>query len=152
MTFAEHLDPKAVLMQPSAADKWELLRRMVQAMADCGCFPPERKEEAFKAVEARERSMSTGMELGIAVPHAALDGLEHLAAGLAILPQGIDFGTLDGQPSHVVVLLLVPRKEKLIHIRTLAEVARRLSDAVFRKEILEAPDPETVVRLWGHPA
>jgi len=149
MTFAEHLDPKAVLLRPSAGDKWELLRRMVQVLADCGCLPPDRVEEAQKAVEDRERSMSTGMELGIAVPHAALDGLDHLASGLAILPEGIDFGTLDGQPSHVVVLLLVPRKEKLIHIRTLAEVARRLSEASFRKKILAAPDPETVVRLWA---
>ncbi|TAH38524.1 MAG: PTS sugar transporter subunit IIA [Planctomycetota bacterium] len=149
MSLAAHLDSGAVLLRSTAGDKWELLAQLVQALVRCGRIPASQAAAALAAVEARERSVSTGMEQGIAVPHAALDGLERVAAALALLPQGLDFQSLDGQPARIVVLLLVPRHEKLAHVRTLTEVARRLSDPVFRRRLLEAPDAAAAVELWS---
>lgn len=148
MSLADHLDARAVLLRPPAADKWALLRQMVAALVDCGRIPAPALEAAAAAVEARERSVSTGMEQGIAVPHASLEGLERVSAALALLPEGLDFQSLDGQPARIVVLLLVPRHEKLAHVRTLTEVARRLSDAGFRERLLRAPTADAAVELW----
>lgn len=149
MTFSEHLASESVLLDPRAKDKWDLLGQMVRALQASGQLPAERSEEAKAALEARERSKSTGMDQGVAVPHAALEGLEELAAGLAVLPRGIEFDSLDGRPAQFVVLLLVPQEERILHVRTLAEVARRLGEEDFRKQLLTAREPAEVVRLWA---
>ena len=116
MSLAEHLHPAAVLLRPESTDKWALLRHMSQALVDAGSLPQESLDAAVAALEERERSVSTGMEQGIAVPHAALEGLDRMVVGMALLPGGIDFEALDGQPSQVVVLILVPKAEKLMHL------------------------------------
>ncbi|RMH01916.1 MAG: PTS sugar transporter subunit IIA [Planctomycetota bacterium] len=149
MSFADLLRPEAVLIGPDAADKWQLLRRLAEALVACGALPAERLEEAVAALEARERSVSTGMEQGIAVPHAALEDLERVLAALAVVPDGIEFQSLDGQPARIVVLLLVPRREKVLHVKTLTEVARRLGDEDFRRRILACRSGEEVVALWS---
>lgn len=125
MSLAEHLHPAAVLIAPSAADKWQLIARLAEAMVAAGRLPADRLQEAIDALEARERCVSTGMENGIAIPHAALPGLERMAAALALLPDGLDFDSQDGDPAQIVVAILVPREAKLLHLQTLAKVARR---------------------------
>lgn len=152
MALAEYLHPQAVLLNPSVVDKWVLIREMAAAAAAAGRLAPERVEEAQAALEARERSVSTGMENGVAVPHAALPDLETVIAGLAVLPQGLDFQSLDGKPAQIVVMLLVPKEEKVLHVRTLTEVARRLGDAEFRRQVLAAQDSARVLGLWSSTA
>lgn len=149
MSLAEHLHPAAVLLRPESTDKWALLRHMSQALVDAGSLPQESLDAAVAALEERERSVSTGMEQGIAVPHAALEGLDRMVVGMALLPGGIDFEALDGQPSQVVVLILVPKAEKLMHLQTLSEVARRLGDPSFRDALLDAPDGAAALALWA---
>ncbi|MGB0952192.1 MAG: PTS sugar transporter subunit IIA [Planctomycetota bacterium] len=149
MDFPNHLLPDSVLLAPTVSDKWKLLESMVQAVADSWNMSPEIAEACQKCVFAREESASTGMEAGIAVPHAAVDGLEHLVIGMAILPDGLAFASLDGKPAQVVVLILVPKKEKLIHLQTLTEVARRLANADFRAQLLDSGSPADVIQLWS---
>ena len=149
MSVAEHLHPAAVLLRPQAADKWQLLRRMCEALVRAHVLPQARLEAAVAALIERERSVSTGMEHGIAVPHAALEGLDAMVVGMALLPEGMDFEAMDGKPSTVVVLILVPKAEKLMHLQTLSEVARRLGDARFRDRLLQVPDGAAALALWA---
>lgn len=149
MTLADHLCPEAVLLAPAAADKWDLLRLLVDGLVRSGGLPAARREEAAGALIARERSVSTGMEQGIAVPHAALEDLPGVLAALAVLPDGLDFQSLDQLPARIVVLLLVPKREKLVHVRTLTEVARRLSDAAFRQRVLSCRTADELIDLWS---
>ncbi|HEX9793030.1 MAG TPA: PTS sugar transporter subunit IIA [Planctomycetota bacterium] len=148
MSLADHLDPRAVLLSPNAADKWALIDQLVDALVASGGISAERRNEARDALQARERSVSTGMEQGIAVPHAALENLGGVRSALAVLPAGLDFQSLDGQPARIVVLLLVPKEERITHVRTLTEVARRLGDAGFRDKILRCEDPDALVEYW----
>lgn len=148
MTFADLLRPEAVLLSPSVGDKWALLERLADAMVASGALPAERRDEAARALEERERCSSTGMERGIAVPHASLDGLADLAAAVALFPAGLDFACQDRAPARVVVALLVPRDQKLRHLQTLTEVARTLSDAAFQERLLASTSPDQVVALW----
>jgi len=95
------------------------------------------------AVLARERSMSTGMEHGIAIPHAAVDGVEDVVACLGIVrrEEGLAFDSIDGQPTRLVVLLVIPRPKKLLHIRTLADIARVLGRDSVREALVAATSP-----------
>ena len=91
--------------------------------------------------------MSTGMERGLAIPHAAIEGIEKLAAVIGVVrdPQGLEFESIDGDVTRLVVLLLIPRAQKLLHIRTLADIARGLGDASVRETLIGS---KTVEEAW----
>jgi mannitol/fructose-specific phosphotransferase system IIA component (Ntr-type) len=148
MPLSDHLHHAAVLIAPPARDKWHLIEMLAEAMVVSGRLPAARRADAVEALFARERCVSTGLEDGVAVPHAALEGLPGMVVALALLPDGIGFDAQDGKPTQVVVAVLVPRHEKLLHLQTLAEVARRLGDPEFRAELLQCSDGRAARALW----
>ena len=121
-------------------DKWEAITQMLDHLCESGRIPAEAAEAAREAVLAREQSMSTGMEHGIAIPHGAVDGLEEVAACMGIVggEAGLPFDSIDGGPARLVVVLVIPRDQKLLHIRTLADVARALTKEAVREAHLES--------------
>ncbi len=149
LALSSHLHPNSVLLSPEADSKWDLINQMVTRLIEGGQLNPSFEAEARQNLRTREESVSTGMEQGIAVPHAAMDGLKHLVAAMALLPQGIDFQSMDGNPAQIVVLLLVPKAQKLQHVRTLTEIARRLGDPAFRTELLALDSGADAVQAWA---
>ena len=145
MKLSEILTEDQVLLDFQAADKWAAIGAMVDALGRTGRLPPEHEERSRQALLERERSMTTGMENGIAIPHAALDEFPELLGVLAIAPDGIPFDTIDGQPGRILVGLLIPRREKLLHIRTLAEIAKLMSNPSVRRDILQCPTAAAVL-------
>lgn len=152
MPLADCLHPAAVLVAPSAVDKWQLIGHLTDAMVASGRLPAARQAEALKALFAREKSVSTGMERGIAIPHAALEDLPGMVVAMALIPDGLEFDSQDGRPAQIVVAVLVPRHEKLLHLQALAEVARRLGDPSFKEKLLLCRDGRAAVALWAQPA
>jgi mannitol/fructose-specific phosphotransferase system IIA component (Ntr-type) len=149
MALSAHLHPNSILLAPQADSKWDLINQMVDCLIGGGQLEPHFEAAALKNLKAREESVSTGMEQGIAVPHAAMDDLEHLVAAMALLPEGLDFQSLDGNPAQIVVLLLVPKTQKLQHVQTLTEIARRLADPTFRTQLLGLSSRAEVVQAWA---
>lgn len=82
--------------------------------------------------------MSTGMQYGLAIPHAKVDGVEALVVLVGLHPKGIPFVSLDGEPSHIFVLTLSPPSDANSHIRFLAEISRPLSSRRVREKLLGA--------------
>ena len=145
MKLSQLLRKDAILIDPAIQDKWEAIRRLTERLSAVGAIPPESLEAVHAALIAREKSMSTGMEKGIAIPHAAVDGVPELAIGLGVIPKGVPFESIDGQPASILVLLVIPKSKKLVHIRTLAEVARLLSHDTLRRKVLAATNPGGVL-------
>jgi mannitol/fructose-specific phosphotransferase system IIA component (Ntr-type) len=147
MKLSDLITPELVLLPLAATDKWQAIELLAKAPASVGRYGPAALESVHQALVVRERSMSTGMEHGIAIPHAAVEGLEDVVAVLGLSPQGIPFETLDGKLARIVVCLLIPRSKKLMHIKTLAEIARLLARADVRERLLECRRPQDVVEL-----
>ena len=145
MLLAELFEAQDLLVHFDPTDKWEAIRGLVGYLVSAGKLDESQSEAVLEAVLSRERSMSTGMENGIAIPHAAVDELDSVLAcmGVVTREEGLAFESIDGQPARLVVLLVIPRAEKLLHIRTLADVARVLSKDDVRCALLEATDPQT---------
>ena len=145
MRLQELIPPQHILLGLEAADKWQVIERMSPFLGPRGAGPAPRVEAYREAVMQRERSMSTGMERGIAIPHAAVDGLERVVGGLAVVRgedgEGVNFDSIDASPAWLVVLLLIPRPQKLLHIRTLADLARHLGNEDVRRALRSAPTP-----------
>jgi nitrogen PTS system EIIA component len=83
----------------------------------------------FDAVMERERLGSTGVGDGVAIPHARLEGLDHVFGLFAKLKSPIDFDAIDGRPVDLVFLLLAPETSGAEHLKALARISR-----VFRRE------------------
>ncbi|NOT31575.1 MAG: PTS sugar transporter subunit IIA [Planctomycetes bacterium] len=149
MRLQELIPPRHILLDLEAADKWEVIERMTAHLAAESGLPAAQGAAYREAVLQRERSMSTGMERGIAIPHAAVDGLERVVAGLALVRgaagEGVNFDSIDAAPAWLVVLLLIPRPQKLLHIRTLADLARHLGNEDVRRALRGA---STTADAW----
>jgi len=142
MELTELLRPKDFVLDFEPSDKWDAIGRLVEHAVAAGKLAAADAPAMRDAVIQRERSMSTGMERGIAIPHAACEGLERVQAVAGIVGgrAGLPFDAIDGQPSRIIVLLLIPRAQKLVHIRTLAEIARVLGHDAVREALLAARD------------
>ncbi len=144
MQLRELFQPADLLVDFEPADKWEAIRALVQHLVAREHVGEAEAVAISDAVLARERSMSTGMEHGIAIPHAAVDEVEDVVACLGIVrrEEGLTFDSIDGQPTRLVVLLVIPRPKKLLHIRTLADIARVLGRDSVREALVTAASPE----------
>ncbi|HZE96696.1 MAG TPA: PTS sugar transporter subunit IIA [Planctomycetota bacterium] len=130
-----------------AKDKWDAIGKMVDLLIGQNRLKSEHRDAVYKALEAREKVASTGMENGVAIPHASVDGVEDALAALAISPAGIPFQSTDGQPAKIIILLVIPRKVVQKHIRTLAGIARLLQYEEMRDALTSARSPREALQV-----
>lgn len=128
-------------------DKWEAITKMVDLLIAQNRLKPEHREAVYGALVAREKVASTGMENGVAIPHASVDGIEDALAALAISPSGIPFQSADGQPARLLILLVIPRKAVQKHIRTLAGIAKLLQYEEMRDALTNARSPREALQV-----
>ena len=147
MELRQLFAPGDLLVGFDPADKWDAIRRLVAHLADSGRLSREAVASVLEQVLAREKSMSTGMERGIAIPHAAVSETDRVIACMGIVsrPDGLNFESIDGHPTRLVVLLVIPRSQKLLHIRTLADVARVLGVERVREALIASA---TAAAAW----
>lgn len=145
MRLSELLVPQHVVIPLDAPDKWQAITALAAATVRSGAMPAQRLTEVEQALTAREKSMTTGMEHGVAIPHAAVEGIPEVLAVLGLSPAGIPFEALDGQPARILVCLIIPRQKKLLHIKTLAEIARILSRPAVRENLLSCNSADEVL-------
>ena len=144
MRLSELFAAQDVPVSFAPADKWAAIRELVAHLVRRDRLQADQAPAVVEAVLAREKSMSTGMEHGIAIPHAAVDGVDGVRAAMGIVAEGasLGFDSIDGRPTRVVVLLVIPRAQKLLHIRTLADIARVLGRDAVREQLVAAVTPE----------
>jgi len=147
MKLSELLTADLVLLPLESDDKWQAIDALARAAAAHGKWSKERLAGVREALTARERSMTTGMEHGIAIPHAAVDGIPAVVGVLGLSRRGVPFEALDRQPARIIVCLVIPRDQKLLHIKTLAEIARLLSRPAVRARLQEASSASEVLEV-----
>ena len=97
--------------------------------------------EARRVLLEREKAMPTGMEHGVAIPHARTDTVKDLVCAVGTKPEGVAFGSLDGEPSTIFVLTLSPARNPGPQMQIMAMIARAL-DTEGRKGLLAARTAE----------
>ncbi|MGQ4276672.1 PTS IIA-like nitrogen regulatory protein PtsN [Pseudidiomarina sp. E22-M8] len=104
--------------------------------------------DVFESLLNRERLGSTGIGLGVAIPHGRLSSANKPVAILMTLAEPIDFDAIDNQPVDIVFALLVPEEEHEQHLQTLAAVAQRLNDKSCTRALREAHDDQELFDLF----
>lgn len=147
MKFSEIISPSQIVLDFKATDRWIAIEELVKLLVEQKCIDPARQNAVIQAVKNREKTMSTGIGFGIAIPHASTDALTKVTAALARSSQGINFDSLDNQPVKLVVLFLVPSGQYQQHLKTLASISRFLNDREFREQAEQAKTPEDLYQL-----
>jgi mannitol/fructose-specific phosphotransferase system IIA component (Ntr-type) len=91
---------------------------------------------ALADVLDREKIMSTGMEHGIALPHGKTEGVQEMAVAVGVKKGGIDFDSMDGQPSRLFILVVSPKKTTGPHVQFLAAIGAVLKDEALREAVI----------------
>ncbi len=120
---------------------------MVEVLRDAGKISDV--EAVHDALMKRESLGSTGLEQGIAVPHAKTTAVTSLTVALGISPKGIDFQAIDGNPSKLFFLLLAPPDQSGPHIEALSDIARITKSQAFCRSVISATTPAEVVELFS---
>jgi mannitol/fructose-specific phosphotransferase system IIA component (Ntr-type) len=149
MKLSELLSQELIQHPLIASDKWQAIAALARTMVRAGAVPEAMFDVIHDALVRREQSMTTGMEQGIAIPHAAVDGIEDVVAALGVAPAGVPFEALDGQPARIIVGLVIPRAKKLLHIKTLAEIAKLLGRRPVREALLRAGNARQALEVIG---
>ena len=105
------------------------------------------RDLVLRNVFEREKAMGTGMENGIALPHAKTDGVDDLEIAIGIKKEGIDFGAMDGKKSRLFILIISPQKDSGPHIQFLACISSILIDPQTREALINIDTPEKAVEL-----
>ena len=144
MKVMDILVKDAVILELAGESKPEVLREVAGALAsqrdDLDAEP------LTEALIAREELASTGIGDGVAIPHAKVAGLGELLAAFARSPKGVDFASIDGAPTHLFFLLVVPEHSSGPHLKALARISRFLRDDEFRTRLLEAESVEDTLK------
>lgn len=105
-------------------------------------------DEVRHAVHERETLMSTGVGLGLALPHAKTNAVETSLAAFGIRRPGIDFESIDGVPVELIFLLVGPESARSEHIRILSWISRMMQSADVRKQLLDAGSRSEVMSIF----
>jgi fructose-specific phosphotransferase system IIA component len=105
------------------------------------------RDIALQDVLAREGYLSTGLENGLAIPHAKTDGVAKLEIAFGVKHDGVDFESLDGKPANLIFLVLSPRDTSGPHIQTLAIISRNLKERVIREAFENAQTEQEIFDL-----
>ena len=147
MAIIDLIVPEVVKVGLTSADKPSVLRELLQILIDAGKVT--NKDEVLDALIKRESLQSTGLEAGIAVPHAKTKAVPGLTLAIGINAEGIDFDAIDHQPSKLFFLMLAPPDKSGPHIEALAEIARMSKSKAFISALIAAKNVEEVLELFG---
>jgi PTS system nitrogen regulatory IIA component len=138
MKIEDILAQDLVLPDLAGRSKTDVLIELATAVARQ--HPELDRERLVQALEDRERLNSTALGDGVAIPHGKLSGIKRVFAAFARSKQGVDFHSLDGEPTHLFFLLVAPEDSAGAHLKALARISRLLKDENFRARLMQAPD------------
>lgn len=135
MNLADILEVEQIVLKLTAADRWQVLDRLVDVLVATGKVRAADRAAVATAVREREKTKTTGIGYGIALPHASFPGLPNVVAALARLQPPVDFQSPDGQPVSLCVLFLTPQGQFQSHLFTLSALARLLANKEQRRQL-----------------
>ena len=144
----DHLDPSRV-KDLTGATKDAVLEEMVLLVATSDAV--QDPAALLSAVRERERVLSTGIGLGIAIPHAKIPGVSRFVVAVGRHPAGIDFDAIDGKPVTLVVLIAGPQDAQDRYLRLLARLSGRLKQEDVRRRVAAAGSATDVVAILTAP-
>jgi len=145
MMLTQILQPTCIKVPLAGTDKDSAITELVDVLAENGLL--QNRQSALDAVFARERTRSTGIGSGIAIPHGKSNAVRELVMALGIAHDPIDFDSVDKKPVSIVILLVSPLDQTGPHIQALARISRLMLDSDFKSQLEKAPSAQAAYEL-----
>ncbi len=137
------LRPDQVRIGLSGTSKQGIIDALIEVLADHESITSLNAVRA--AIFEREEMMSTGVGKGLGLPHAKTSAARETVAAFATTETPVDFGAIDNEPIELLLLLVGPEEHKSQHVKILGRISRLISRDPFRRRLLDAETPETVI-------
>lgn len=144
MKINELIKDSLVLLHLNSKTKEEVIKELAMALHDEDRLND--LDEFVKAVLERESLSSTGVGYGIAIPHAKTKAVKVPSLVFGRHEKGIDYDSLDGEPSDLFFLIAAPQGGENLHLQTLAKLSRKLMNDEFRDALRSAKTQEDILK------
>ena len=145
MILTQILQPTCIKAPLDGKDKDSVITELVDLLAGNNLLLD--RDVVLEAVFARERTRSTGIGSGIAIPHGKCNGVDELVMAVGIADEPVNFDSIDQKPVSIVILLASPADRTGPHIQALARISRLMLDDEFKTKLENATSPEEVYQL-----
>jgi PTS system nitrogen regulatory IIA component len=145
MKIVDLLRRELIVPSLKATDKRGILEELAAHVA--AQSPKIDRGALARVLIEREQLASTAIGEGVAIPHGKLPAVSEIVACLGRVPGGVDFDSMDGQPTYLFFVLVAPDNSTGAHLKALARISRVFKDAEFRKRLLAAGDADSMYRV-----
>ena len=145
MKITDLLTKEAIDLNVKATNKKDVIEKAVELMQYNGNI--NNKEEYLKLVMKREEEGSTGVGEEIAIPHGKGESVSEPGLAAMVIPEGVDFDSLDGKPIKLLFLIAAPNSKDNLHLEVLSRLSALLMDEKFRKKLLNAKTKEEFLKI-----
>jgi len=145
MNLMQILQPNCIKVPVEGKDKQSVITELVDLL-DANHLLSDRKV-VLEAVLLREKTRSTGIGSGIAIPHGKCSAVKELIMALGIAEQPIDFESIDGKPVKIILLLVSPANQTGPHIQALAKISRLMLDESFKSKLEKCTSAQQAYEL-----
>lgn len=136
MTIRDLLAAESINLNGTPAGKTEALNQCIDLMAKSGKIADVEKYR--KGVFAREEEGTTGIGMGIAIPHCKSDAVTKAGLAAMVVKDWVDFESLDGTPAKIIFLIAAPNTEDNVHLQVLSKLSVMLMDEQFTNSLINA--------------
>ena len=145
MKITDILSSDLVVADLKGTTKPDILNELAKALA--AKYKEIKLTDLTAVLAERERLGSTAIGDGIAIPHGKLRGVAKIIGAFGRHAAGVDFDSLDGEPSQIFFVLVAPEDSASLHLKALARVSRLLKESSFRSRLLAAKDGDELYSL-----
>jgi len=145
MKIADILPEENIKIPILSSTKKEIIKELVDVLTSSN--PTVDGNIVLKSVLEREKSMSTGIGYGVAIPHGKSNGVKDIAAVLGIAPSGVDFEAIDGKNVFLIILIAAPEGPPGPHLRYLSLISRLLNQDTIRDKLVRCISPKEVLTV-----
>lgn len=143
--ISEYLDPDYIqFLEASSRD--DVITALVDKMSDLNVISDSKS--LFDAIIEREKIVTTGIGMGVAIPHAKLPGYDSFFIALGILKTGVEWNALDGSPVRLVFLIAGPDDKQTEYLQILSALTQAVKHDDLRKTLLTTKTPEEAYKLF----
>jgi len=143
--LTEYMDPSLVTFI-EAESRDEVLKKLVHLIYQAGKIKD--KEEFFNAILKREKIVSTGIGMGVAIPHAKLPAFDLFFIAIAILKKPLPWHSLDGSPVRIVFMIGGPDDKQTEYLQLLSRLTQTIKNEEIRKKLLNLSETNNVIELF----
>jgi PTS system nitrogen regulatory IIA component len=144
MNLANMLQEQSIVINSQAVSRDDILHHVAQLAAVHPHLQSSSADQLYHLFSQREELGSTALANRIAIPHCRLKGITDFVVGVVIAPQGVAYGAIDDQPTHVFVYIIAPLEARNEHLRLLSAFSRYLRQPENVNKLLLAKTPREV--------